>query len=108
MDNNIELHTYQVLLKDWNKFYTRAHTYERHRTFNTYQFQVYDAEDNEWTVLEVPVESVSAIIRMDMYVPHQEIEAALAKLDGTTASAVSLLSGVPQDQLDQYGGVPNE
>ena len=34
-----------------------------------------------------------------------EVRANLARLDGTTASAVSLLSGIPRDELDQYGGV---
>ncbi|SDT71473.1 hypothetical protein [Actinoplanes derwentensis] len=34
------------------------------------------------------------------------IKAALSRLDGSSASAVSLLTDVPVDQLDEYGGMP--
>lgn len=34
-----------------------------------------------------------------------EVRTHLADLDGSTASAVALLSGIPADQRDQYGGV---
>lgn len=33
------------------------------------------------------------------------IDAHRARLDGTTGAVVSLLSNIPRDQLDQYGGV---
>ncbi len=36
------------------------------------------------------------------------VQAHLTKLDGSSASAVSLLSGVPVDQLPEYGGLPEE
>jgi hypothetical protein len=39
---------------------------------------------------------------------NAEIRTHLARLDGTTASAVALLSGIPADQLDQYGGIPGD
>ncbi|GAA2488672.1 hypothetical protein [Winogradskya humida] len=35
------------------------------------------------------------------------IRAALSRLDGSSASAVSLLADVPVDQLDEYGGMPD-
>jgi hypothetical protein len=34
------------------------------------------------------------------------VRAALSRLDGTSASAVSLLADVPVDQLNEYGGLP--
>jgi hypothetical protein len=34
------------------------------------------------------------------------IRAALTQLDGSSASAVSLLTDVPVDQLQEYGGMP--
>jgi hypothetical protein len=37
---------------------------------------------------------------------NEGIRAALASLDGSPASAVSLLAGIPVDQLDEYGGMP--
>lgn len=36
----------------------------------------------------------------------EKIRAELAKLDGSTASAVSLLTEVPAEKLDDYGGAP--
>jgi hypothetical protein len=36
------------------------------------------------------------------------VRAALRQLDGSSASAVSLLAGVPVEQLDEYGGMPAE
>jgi hypothetical protein len=33
---------------------------------------------------------------------------ALAQLDGTAEAAVSLLTGIPRDHLDELGGCPNE
>jgi uncharacterized protein (DUF1778 family) len=35
------------------------------------------------------------------------IRAALNRLDGSSKSAVSLLTAVPVDQLDEYGGLPD-
>lgn len=37
---------------------------------------------------------------------NQGVQAALRQLDGSSASAVSLLTGIPVDQLDEYGGMP--
>ena len=34
-----------------------------------------------------------------------EVHAALARLDGSTASAVSLLTGLSADELDELGGL---
>jgi len=34
------------------------------------------------------------------------VREALQQLDGSSAAAVSLLAGVPVDQLDEYGGMP--
>ena len=36
--------------------------------------------------------------------PVSEVRAALEKLDGTTASAVALLTGETREQLDELGG----
>lgn len=36
------------------------------------------------------------------------VRAALSHLDGSSKSAVSLLTGVPVDQLAEYGGMPDE
>jgi hypothetical protein len=36
------------------------------------------------------------------------VRAALSQLDGSSESAVSLLTGVPVDQLAEYGGMPDE
>lgn len=38
---------------------------------------------------------------------NEGVRAALRQLDGTAESAVLLLTGVPADQLDQYGGMPD-
>lgn len=35
------------------------------------------------------------------------VKAALSRLDGSSASALSLLTDVPVDQLDEYGGMPD-
>jgi len=35
-----------------------------------------------------------------------DVRAALDQLDGTDASAVALLTGIPVDELDRYGGMP--
>ncbi len=35
------------------------------------------------------------------------VRAALSRLDGSSASAVSLLTDVPVDQLQEYGGMPD-
>lgn len=37
-----------------------------------------------------------------------EVSAHLADLDGSTASAVALLSGIPTRDLDQLGGVSGD
>lgn len=37
-----------------------------------------------------------------------DIRTHLARLDGTTASAVALLSGIPARELDQLGGIAEE
>ncbi len=39
---------------------------------------------------------------------NEGVRAALRQLDGSPSSAVSLLTDVPVDQLDQYGGMPVE
>jgi hypothetical protein len=39
---------------------------------------------------------------------NEGVRAVLRQLDGSPASAVSLLTDVPVDQLDQYGGMPVE
>ena len=35
------------------------------------------------------------------------VRAALSRLDGSSAAAISLLTDVPVDQLDEYGGMPD-
>lgn len=37
---------------------------------------------------------------------NEGIRAALTQLDGSSASAISLLTDVPVDQLQDYGGMP--
>ncbi len=37
---------------------------------------------------------------------NEGVRRALSQLDGSAASAVSLLTDVPVDRLDQYGGMP--
>ncbi len=53
---------------------------------------------------------VDAAVREYIHAHRDEINegvrAALRQLDGSAESAVSLLTGVPVDQLDQYGGMP--
>jgi hypothetical protein len=39
---------------------------------------------------------------------NEGVRAALRQLDGSPKSAVSLLTGMPVDQLDQYGGMPEQ
>jgi hypothetical protein len=39
---------------------------------------------------------------------NEGVRAALSQLDGSSASAVSLLTDVPEDQLNQYGGMPDD
>lgn len=36
---------------------------------------------------------------------HERVRAALARLDGTTGSAVALLAGITRTELDALGGV---
>lgn len=38
---------------------------------------------------------------------NEGIRAALGHLDGSSRSAISLLTGVSADQLDEYGGLPD-
>ncbi|MEH0827351.1 MULTISPECIES: hypothetical protein [unclassified Micromonospora] len=38
---------------------------------------------------------------------NEGVRAALSRLDGSSKSAVSLLTGVPVEQLDEYGGMPD-
>lgn len=38
---------------------------------------------------------------------NEGVRAALRQLDGSPQSAVSLLTGVPIEDLDQYGGMPS-
>ncbi|MFX0593237.1 hypothetical protein [Melissospora conviva] len=38
---------------------------------------------------------------------NEGIRAALSRLDGSSKSAVSLLTDVPVEQLDEYGGMPD-
>ncbi|MGC4857386.1 hypothetical protein ACLQ24_29495 [Micromonospora sp. DT4] len=38
---------------------------------------------------------------------NEGVRAALSRLDGSSKSAVSLLTGVPAEQLDEYGGMPD-
>lgn len=38
---------------------------------------------------------------------NEGVRAALSHLDGSSASAISLLTDVPEDQLQQYGGMPD-
>jgi hypothetical protein len=37
---------------------------------------------------------------------NKGVSEALRQLDGSPQAAVSLLTGVPADELDQYGGMP--
>ncbi|SNY34466.1 hypothetical protein [Paractinoplanes atraurantiacus] len=37
---------------------------------------------------------------------NEGVRAALAQLDGSSASAISLLTDIPVDQLEEYGGMP--
>lgn len=37
---------------------------------------------------------------------NEGVRAALSRLDGSSASAISLLTDVPVDQLQDYGGMP--
>ncbi|MFK3981741.1 hypothetical protein ACI2K4_15340 [Micromonospora sp. NPDC050397] len=37
---------------------------------------------------------------------NEGVRAALRQLDGSPQAAVALLTGVPVDELDQYGGMP--
>jgi len=37
---------------------------------------------------------------------NEGVRVALSRLDGSSASAVSLLTDVPVDQLQDYGGMP--
>jgi hypothetical protein len=37
---------------------------------------------------------------------NEGVRTALSQLDGSPKSAVSLLTGVPVDELDNYGGLP--
>lgn len=37
---------------------------------------------------------------------NEGVRAALSQLDGSSASAISLLTDVPVDQLQDYGGMP--
>ena len=37
---------------------------------------------------------------------NTDVRDALTQLDGTTAAAMSLLTGIPRDELERYGGVP--
>jgi len=39
---------------------------------------------------------------------NEAVRAALAQLDGSSKSAVALLTGVPIEKIDEYGGMPNE
>lgn len=52
---------------------------------------------------------VDAAVREYIHAHRDEINegvrAALRQLDGSPESAVSLLTGVPVDQFDQYGGI---
>jgi hypothetical protein len=38
---------------------------------------------------------------------NEGVRAALSHLDGSSASAISPLTDVPKDQLQQYGGMPD-
>jgi hypothetical protein len=38
---------------------------------------------------------------------NEGVRVAMLQLDGTPESAVSLLTGVPVDRLDEYGGMPS-
>ena len=38
---------------------------------------------------------------------NEGVRAALSRLDGSSASAISMLTDVPVDQLDEYGGMPD-
>ncbi|WP_082772543.1 hypothetical protein [Actinoplanes sp. TFC3] len=38
---------------------------------------------------------------------NEGVRAALSQLDGSSASAVALLTDVPVDQLQEYGGMPS-
>ncbi len=38
---------------------------------------------------------------------NEGVRAALSRLDGSSKSAVSLLTDVPAEQLDEYGGMPD-
>ncbi len=55
---------------------------------------------------------VDAAVREYVAAHRDEINAgvrvALVRLDGSPASAISLLTGVPVDQLAEYGGMPEE
>lgn len=37
---------------------------------------------------------------------NEGVRAALSRLDGTSTSGVALLTDMPVDQLDEYGGMP--
>jgi predicted transcriptional regulator len=54
---------------------------------------------------------VDAAVREYVTAHRDEINAgvrdALRQLDGTPASAVSLLTGISADRLDEYGGMPD-
>lgn len=39
---------------------------------------------------------------------NEGVRAALSQLDGSSASAISLLTDVPVDRLHEYGGMPAE
>ena len=68
-------------------------------TFAT--LDVYRCRDG-WTWDTPPARMGTAL---DVLNAHQEVSAALTKLDGTTASAVALLTGMTVEQLDDFGGV---
>jgi hypothetical protein len=54
---------------------------------------------------------VDAAVREYIDAHRGEINAgvreALSQLDGSSKSAISLLTAVPADQLDEYGGLPS-
>jgi hypothetical protein len=39
---------------------------------------------------------------------NEGVRTALSRLDGTSASAISLLTDVPVDKLNEYGGMPED
>lgn len=39
---------------------------------------------------------------------NEGVRTALRQLDGSTGSAVALLTGISEDQLDEYGGIARD